>query len=54
MPVNWYSSYEAALRRVEVLKASGIWPGIVGPLENGGWRLTFNPDLHEDRGARYA
>jgi hypothetical protein len=39
-----YATWDAALRRVEALKTQqGIWPGIAGPLPDGGYRLTFDP-----------
>jgi hypothetical protein len=41
-----YPTFELALRRVEVLKSAGIWPGIV--CQSGGWfRLTFDPGAEE-------
>jgi hypothetical protein len=45
VPLNWYATYDLALRRVEVLKGSGIWPGIIGPDRDGAYALMFNPDL---------
>lgn len=38
-----YDTYEQALRRVENLKRTGAWPGIVGPDKNGFYHLTWDP-----------
>jgi hypothetical protein len=43
MTARIYPTYEAAERRVETLKQQGIWPGIAGPLPDGGYRLTYDP-----------
>lgn len=37
-----YATFEAAQRRVEVLKASGTWPGIRCH-RDGTYTLTFDP-----------
>jgi hypothetical protein len=36
-----YPTEEKALARVEVLKRSGIWPGVLHVA--GGWVLTYDP-----------
>src|ERR1039458_9498870 len=33
-----------AVRRVETLKHAGQWPGIIGPLPDGTYRLTIDPE----------
>ena len=38
-----YSSEEAAFRRVDTLKRSGIWPGV--RRVPGGWALTYDPEI---------
>jgi hypothetical protein len=44
-----YGSEEAAFRRVDTLKQSGIWPGVRRVF--GGWELTCDPDVRADRAA---
>jgi hypothetical protein len=39
-----YPSEESALRRVQQLRAAGMWPGVV-PLPDGRFRLTHDPDM---------
>lgn len=38
-----YATFEAAQKRVEILKQSGIWPGIVCR-RDGTFALTFDPE----------
>jgi hypothetical protein len=43
-----YPTFEAAERRVATLRQSGVWPGILGPYPDGGYRLTYDPDTRDD------
>jgi hypothetical protein len=48
--VKTYPTFDAAQRRVEVLKRRGVWPGIVGPLPEGTYQLMYDPtDAEDDR-----
>lgn len=40
-----YPTEEAALKRVEVLKTHGIWPGYVR-LPDGRWQLLYDPEVY--------
>jgi hypothetical protein len=40
-----YPSEEAALKRAEVLKQSGIWPGAVHQADDR-WVLFFDPEVY--------
>jgi hypothetical protein len=39
-----YVTEEEALRRVETLKASGIWPGVIR-CSDGTFTLTYDPEV---------
>jgi hypothetical protein len=40
-----YASEEAALKRAEVLKQSGIWPGAIHQADDR-WILTTDPEVY--------
>jgi len=43
--VKTYPTFEQALRRVEQLKLSGVWPGIIDGRD--GYTLTWDPGDEE-------
>lgn len=40
---RFWATEDAALARVEVLKARGYWPGVIN--HGGVFELTFDPDV---------
>jgi hypothetical protein len=44
-----YRTEDAAVKRIEVLKGIGVWPGYYRV--TGGWALTYDPPLSSSRSA---
>jgi len=43
-----YPTDEAAFKRVETLRRTGIWPGVIKIGSGKWWRLTWDPDDGND------
>ena len=39
-----YATAEAAFKRVEALRRTGIWPGVIKIGSGKWWRITHDPD----------